>query len=111
MIRASLRVGALLRGSRPESLAALSTYGDHIGLAFQIADDILNVEGDSVLLGKKTGSDASRGKLTYPGLLGIAAARRRASELVELALAAIENFDDRADPLRMIARYITERKT
>ncbi|MBN1613515.1 MAG: polyprenyl synthetase family protein [Deltaproteobacteria bacterium] len=111
LIRASLRVGALLRGAGPDGLSALSTYGDHIGLAFQIADDILNVEGDSALLGKKTGSDACRGKLTYPGLLGLEAARLRASELVELALAAIENLDDRADPLRMIARYIKERKT
>jgi geranylgeranyl diphosphate synthase type II len=111
MIRASLRAGALLRGAGPAGLAALCTYGDHVGLAFQIADDILNVEGDSALLGKKTGGDAARGKLTYPGLLGIAAARRRASELVELALTAITNFDERADPLRMIARYIAERKT
>ncbi len=84
---------------------------DRIGLAFQIADDILNVEGDPALLGKGTGSDAARGKITFPALLGIEASRARAEELVLEALASLASFDDRAAPLRAIARYILERRS
>jgi geranylgeranyl diphosphate synthase type II len=81
-----------------------------VGLAFQIADDILNVEGDHKLMGKVTGSDTKRGKVTYPALVGMDASRKKAGELVEGALSAIMNFDHRAEPLRMIAAYIIERK-
>jgi geranylgeranyl diphosphate synthase type II len=111
MILVSLRAGALLAGAGPEALAALSDYGRRIGLAFQIADDILNVEGDRTLLGKRTGSDAARGKLTFPALMGIEASRARAAELVEGAVAALAGFDDRADPLRGIARYVLQRQS
>jgi geranylgeranyl diphosphate synthase type II len=111
MIIASVRAGALLSGAGKEDLDALTLYGRHIGLAFQIADDILNVEGDRKMMGKGTGSDAERGKLTYPALMGLEASRARAAELVTDALAAIRAFDDRALPLRMIASYITERNT
>jgi geranylgeranyl diphosphate synthase type II len=111
MIAASVRAGALLAGAGREELHALSEYGRHIGLVFQIADDILNVEGDRVLLGKNTGSDASRGKITFPALLGLETSRREALELLEQALNAILSFDSRARPLREIARYVIERES
>ncbi|MBP1711401.1 MAG: polyprenyl synthetase family protein, partial [Deltaproteobacteria bacterium] len=79
--------------------------------AFQIADDILNVEGDSRLMGKQTGSDVASGKVTYPTLLGLENAKAKLVEHVESAVAAIETFDSRALPLRVIARYIMERKS
>ncbi|MHB8907991.1 MAG: polyprenyl synthetase family protein [Syntrophales bacterium] len=111
MILVSLRAGAILAGASEGELAALSGYGERIGLAFQITDDILNVEGDRVLLGKETGSDAARGKVTFPALLGIEASRTRAAELIREALSSLDFFDDRAEPLRRIARYIPERKS
>ena len=111
MILASIRVGAILSGAGREELDALSRYGSNIGLVFQIADDILNVEGDSASMGKNTGSDASRGKITFPALIGLEASREKAGEIVEKALAEIEKFDRRADPLRMLAKYIVERNS
>jgi geranylgeranyl diphosphate synthase type II len=111
MIRVSLRAGAILSGASEEALTALTDYGEQIGLAFQIADDILNVEGDSALLGKGTGSDAARGKMTFPALLGIEASRLRAEELILGALNSLAPFDDRAETLRGIARYVLERKS
>jgi geranylgeranyl diphosphate synthase type II len=111
LIRVSLRAGAILAGAAGTELASLSDYGRQIGLAFQIADDILNVEGDRALLGKGTGSDAARGKVTFPALLGIEASRARAEALIIEALAALASFDDRAEPLRAIARYILVRNS
>jgi geranylgeranyl diphosphate synthase, type II len=111
LILVSLRAGAILTGAGDEALAALSEYGARIGLAFQITDDILNVEGDPSLLGKGTGSDAARGKLTFPALIGLEASRVRAEELVREALVALESFDNRAAPLRAIARHILERRS
>ncbi len=111
MIRVSLRAGALLSGASAAALASLTDYGRQIGLAFQIADDILNVEGDRALLGKGTGSDAARGKVTFPALLGIEASRTRAKALIKEAVASLASFDERAAPLRWIARYILERKS
>jgi geranylgeranyl diphosphate synthase type II len=111
MIRVSLRAGAILSGASEEALNALTDYGEQIGLAFQIADDILNVVGDSALLGKGTGSDAARGKVTFPALLGIEASRLRAEELILGALNSLAPFDDRAETLRGIARYVLERKS
>ena len=111
LLRVSLRAGAILAGAGDEALADLSDYGGKIGLAFQIADDILNVEGDPALLGKGTGSDAARGKITFPALLGIEASRARAEELVIEAVSSLAPFDDGAAPLRAIARYILERRS
>jgi len=111
MITASVRAGALLAGAGKDEFYALSEYGKHVGLVFQIADDILNVEGDRALLGKNTGSDASRGKITFPALMGMETSRREARELVEQALTDIADFDHRACPLREIARYVIERKS
>lgn len=111
LIAASVRAGAMLSGADQRELEALATYGSNIGLVFQIADDILNVAGDRSSMGKNTGSDATRGKLTFPALIGLEASRQKAREIVEEALAAIQQFDLRADPLRMIARYIVERES
>ena len=110
MITVAVKAGALLSNAGEVELNALISYGRHVGLAFQIADDILNVEGDKVLLGKGTGSDVKRGKVTYPALMGLDASRKKAAELVENALTAIKNFDHNAEPLRMIAGYIVERR-
>ena len=111
MIRVSLRTGAILSGASAAALASLSDYGRQIGLAFQIADDILNVEGDRALLGKGTGSDAARGKVTFPSLLGVEPSRARAKALIGEAVASLASFDERAAPLRSIALYILERKS
>ncbi|OPY10062.1 MAG: Farnesyl diphosphate synthase [Syntrophus sp. PtaB.Bin001] len=110
MIVVSLRSGAILAGGTEEDLQALTNYGHKIGLVFQIADDILNIEGDSALLGKNTGSDAARGKMTFPLFMGLENSRQKALSLVEEALGDLEVFDDRAAPLRLLARYFVERK-
>jgi geranylgeranyl diphosphate synthase type II len=111
MILVSLRAGAILSGAPEEALTALSDYGKRIGLAFQIADDILNVKGDRALMGKGTGSDAARGKVTFPSLMGIEASRAEAEVLIGEAVAVLAKLDLRADPLRWIARYILERNS
>ena len=110
MIGASVRVGAILVGAQTGEIEALATYGRHVGLAFQIADDILNVEGDRMALGKGTGSDAVRGKLTFPQLMGLDASRTRMVDLIARALEAIRGFGPNAEPLRAIAQYVAERK-
>jgi len=111
MITAAVKAGAILSNAGEVELNSLISYGRHMGLAFQIVDDILNVEGDKASLGKGTGSDAKRGKVTYPALMGLEASRKRASELVESALSALKNFDHRAEPLRLIAGYIVDRRS
>lgn len=110
LIVASVKAGAILAGASDVRIHVLGTYAEHIGIAFQIADDILNVEGDSNLMGKSAGSDAERGKVTYPSLLGLEKARDNLAKHVQDAQSAIVAFDARALPLRMIARYIMERK-
>ena len=111
LLRVSVRAGAILAGAGDDVLADLSDYGGKIGLAFQIADDILNVEGDPAILGKGTGSDAARGKVTFPALMGIDASRARAEGLVKEAVSSLVRFDNRAAPLRAIAKYILERRS
>ncbi len=109
MIAASVRVGAKLGGAEGEILNALTCYGESLGLAFQIVDDILNVEGEAALLGKKTGSDLSRGKATYPSVLGVEESKKKGRELVEISVEALKQFGPEADPLRGIARFVTAR--
>jgi len=111
LMKASVKAGALAGGANPEQLQALTRYGEAIGLAFQIADDILDIEGTTEEIGKDAGSDQARGKATYPAVMGIGDAKRRAAELVEMALESLEGFDTTADPLREIARYIIARKS
>ncbi|QWV92274.1 polyprenyl synthetase family protein [Geomonas oryzisoli] len=111
LIRASVRCGAILGGASEEQFKSLTRYADAIGLAFQIADDILDVEGTTEELGKDAGSDQARGKATYPALMGLEASKARAQELVQIALDALSSFDERAEPLRAIASYIVKRKS
>ncbi len=111
LIMAAVKSGAMIAGASDEKISALSVYASHIGIAFQIADDILNVEGDESLMGKKTGSDAVLGKVTYASLLGLDAAKVKLAQHIEAAIAGIAAFDSRALPLRVIARYIMERKS
>ncbi len=111
LILASAQVGALLGGGDDAQCAALTRFGGAVGLAFQIADDILDVVGDQSVLGKDIGSDQARGKATYPALLGLAESRQRAEELCERAIAALEPLGAPAERLGSLARYIIERKT
>lgn len=106
----TLRAGAHLGGATAIQLEAITKYGKAVGLAFQIADDILDIEGEEALRGKKAGGDATRGKATYPALVGIDEAKREAQRLLQKALDAIASFDGKADPLREIARFIVSRK-
>jgi geranylgeranyl diphosphate synthase type II len=110
LILVSVRLGAKLGGASEEVLKALTRYGEGIGLAFQIADDILNIEGNATQLGKKTGSDLSRRKATYPTLLGIEESKKRAKELLEMSVNAIHQLGTKAEPLREIARFVLSRE-
>jgi geranylgeranyl diphosphate synthase, type II len=111
LIMASVKAGAIISNARENKIQALADYGINIGLAFQIADDILNVEGDRELMGKNTGSDAAMGKVTYPLLMGMDKAREKLQQHIDAAMVALAVFDKRALPLRVIARYIMERKS
>ncbi len=110
MITVSIRVGARFGGAGGERLKALTEYGDRVGLAFQIADDILNVEGKAELLGKSVGSDFTKRKATFPSVVGLDESKRRAKELVGKAIDAISPFGREADPLRGIAEFIISRE-
>ncbi|MFB4391981.1 MULTISPECIES: (2E,6E)-farnesyl diphosphate synthase [unclassified Pseudomonas] len=111
LIEASVQLGALASGrAEPTQLAALATYARAIGLAFQVQDDILDVESDTATLGKRQGADIARDKPTYPALLGLDAAKAYALELRDQALGALQAFGDNAEPLRALARYIVERR-
>jgi geranylgeranyl diphosphate synthase type II len=110
LIKASVKCGAILGGADSRDQSALVRYGEALGLAFQIADDILDIEGSTAELGKDAGSDQARGKATYPAVIGLEASRRRAAELLEMSLEAIAAFDRTADPLRDLASYVIERK-
>ena len=111
LIRASLVLGAL-NGTDTDStqLEKLDHYAKCIGLAFQIRDDILDVEGEAATLGKNPGVDQSGDKSTYPALMGLEAAAQRADELHSEAMDSLEGFDASADPLRLISLYIIERE-
>ena len=112
LIEASVRLGALASGKADErSLLALQNYARAIGLAFQVQDDILDVESDTATLGKTQGKDQANDKPTYPALLGLDAAKAYALELRDLALHALRSFDEAAEPLRELARFIVERRS
>lgn len=110
LIRASIRL-ACLAGDHcpPEALSALDRYAHAVGLAFQVQDDILDVEGDTAVIGKPQGSDQDRDKPTYPNLLGLEGAKATAQRLCDDALAALAGFDGGADTLRALAEYIVRR--
>ena len=109
MIRVSLRLGARVAGASKQQLDALTRYGELIGLAFQIIDDLLDHGGDEQALGKRTQKDAGRGKLTFPALLGAQEAKHRAEQLVDQAIAAIALFEDRAAKLQSLAQFVAAR--
>ncbi len=112
LIEASVLLGALASGKSDDlSLKALLQYARAIGLAFQVQDDILDVESDTATLGKTQGKDEAHDKPTYPALLGLDAAKQYAIELRDLALHALRLFGDSAEPLRELARYIVERRS
>ena len=109
LIRASVRIGAILAGASSKELRSLSHYGGKMGLAFQIMDDLLDVEGDPKKIGKGVGKDRRAGKATYPGVYGIRRARADGRRLVKEAIKSISDLDHRADPLRGLAGYIIQR--
>jgi geranylgeranyl diphosphate synthase type II len=110
LIKASVVAGALIGGAAGKQLAAITRYGEAAGLAFQIADDILDIEGTTEEIGKDAGSDEARGKATYPAVMGLTAAKEEAQAMMDEALNSLEIFGAEADPLREIARYIVQRR-
>ncbi len=110
LLRASVRMGAVYAGVSDEQLVALSCYGEHIGLAFQIVDDILDVEQPSEALDKTAGKDAEQGKVTFPAVYGMERSREMAEKERLAAHRALEPFGDRAVRLREIADMVVSRK-
>ncbi len=109
MIQVSLRLGAMVAGATADQRTALDAYGRRVGLAFQITDDLLDVRSTESATGKRVGKDAQRGKLTFPGLLGIDQSAQHAEQLIAEACEALAPFGVRADGLLALARYILER--
>jgi geranylgeranyl diphosphate synthase type II len=111
LLRASLRMGAIFAGASVEQYTALSCYGEHIGLAFQIVDDILDVEESSAALGKTAGKDAAQHKITFPAVYGLEDSHRMAQEECERAHQVLGSFGDRAARLHELADLIVRRKS
>jgi len=109
LIRASLAVGGLLSGATRDVLRALEAYGKAVGLAFQIKDDLLDVEADAATLGKAAGKDAAAGKATFPGVWGVERSRAMLREQVEEAIEAVRNLPARGGRLPELARFVEER--
>lgn len=110
LIEASVRIGALSSPrTQEQDLEALAGYARALGLAFQVQDDLLDIEGDTQVIGKRQGSDAARAKPTYPALLGVDGARARLAELLDNAQQSLAGFGPEADPLRAMADYVVAR--
>ena len=109
MIRVSLRLGAMAVGAADDQLAALDEYGRRLGLAFQITDDLLDVRSSEAAVGKRVGKDAGRGKLTFPGLLGVDRSDQVREELVDEACRALLPLGPQAAGLEALAHYVLER--
>jgi geranylgeranyl diphosphate synthase type II len=110
MFLVSLRLGAMVAGAGAVERAALDEYGARLGLVFQITDDLLDVRGDATAMGKRAGKDSQRGKLTFPGILGVEESVRRARLLVAEARAALNPLGPHAESLLALAHYVLERK-
>jgi len=110
LLSASVVSGGLLAGAPANELQALETYGEALGLAFQIVDDILDVVGEEKKLGKPVGADIRKKKATYPALLGLSEARNKAKELIETAVSALQVFGPKAEPLKALARFVLSRQ-
>jgi len=111
LLRAACTLGVVAEGGTPAQVAAAERYGDSVGLAFQIADDLLDVTSSPEAMGKPTGADAAAGRHTYPAVLGLEASRLRAAALVNEALAAVRLLEPAPGPLAALARYSVERST
>jgi geranylgeranyl pyrophosphate synthase len=109
LLRASVRMGAIYAGAHEAKLAALTDFGEHVGLAFQIVDDVLDVEQSSETLGKTAGKDAQQQKITFPAVYGLEKSRKMAEQERVAAHAAVDNLGDRARYLREIADLIVRR--
>ncbi len=109
LLRASVRVGAIVAGASPDVLERLTRYAEATGLAFQVADDLLDELGNTAATGKSLQRDRARGKSTYPSVLGIPGARALLGDLLERSLAAVESLGAPAEPLRGIARMVVSR--
>jgi farnesyl diphosphate synthase len=109
LLGAAVEMGAILARIPPEGRTHLRGYARDIGLAFQIADDLLDAEGDDAVMGKAAGKDAAAGKATFVSLLGVDRARKQANMLVDQAIGHLAAHGPEADLLRAIARYIVER--
>jgi geranylgeranyl diphosphate synthase type II len=110
LIRASVRIGAIAGGASAAQLEEFDAYGRDIGLAFQVADDVLDATASASELGKTPGKDAKKKKITYVAVHGLEASRRRARELVDQAIAALEGGGIASEPLTAIAKYVVERR-
>lgn len=111
LITSAVKAGGILACCGEEKLALLESYGLNTGFAFQVVDDILDVEGETEVLGKTAGSDEKKKKMTYPKLYGLEESRKKAKELVDKALEALTVFDEKADPLRNMAQRLLERRS
>lgn len=109
LIRVSVEAGAKLAGANAAQVEALGLYGEKIGLAFQIADDVLDIEGGEEI-GKDVGSDVANHKSTYPSILGLEESKAKAKQLIEEAIVLLQSFDAKAEPLREIAKYVVSRR-
>ncbi|TDX48261.1 polyprenyl synthetase family protein [Orenia marismortui] len=109
LLKASVRIGAILSGANDEQLKALTTYAEEIGLGFQIVDDILDIEGDIEKIGKDVGSDLDRDKATFPAIYGLEESKKMASKTCKRAKEALNIFGEKAEVLLKLADYIIER--
>jgi geranylgeranyl diphosphate synthase type II len=110
LITASVVAGVMLGGGDDVQRKATAEYGQNVGLAFQISDDLLDIEGETAVLGKRVGVDDLKGKMTYPSVVGLEQAKAVQAGLIKNAIEALKEFDNRADPLREMAHYIITRK-
>ncbi len=109
LLKSALTLGARVAGANENCISALETYGERVGLAFQIADDLLDIRGDAQKIGKRVGKDSASGKLTYPGLLGQQESYDRAEQLIREACDALKVFPQ-ADHLSQLARFVLQRE-
>jgi len=109
MLTVSLRLGAITSAASCEQIDCLTAYGSKLGLAFQIVDDLLDLTGEEVQIGKRTGKDLDRGKLTFPALMGVDPSRETAETLIDQAIEDLTPFGSRAGNLEALARYVLRR--
>jgi geranylgeranyl diphosphate synthase type II len=110
LIRASVRVGGIAGGAEEEQLEALTRYAERVGLAFQIVDDILDIEGATAEMGKTVGSDLRRKKATYPAVMGLEESRRQAAYLLEEAKEALRPLGEKGATLAVLADFVGRRR-